>query len=214
MTYGIPEVDGNTYIFSSTARSVQSVDGVGSERWTFTVDNGIISSPVVYSDGTVIIDHIITNVTSLNSGRSQLGNGEEIIGKELIRISPNGTVCDILEIYGFMSVPTRYFEPAANGTISLCTYDPSNQTSSFIGLSNHLQIMWLANYTDVNGPVQGKGSIYLEHHSVENDPYGNFQQLTTLCAYNTSNGSYLFRTDFSGTFSGDIIVKHCLCLQQ
>ena len=98
---------------------------------------------------------------------------------------------------------------ATNGTAIICTYDYTNSTRSVIGLSEHLQIMWAANDVDLNDPVQGTGSViyYLEYRSEAIDAYSGTQQFTTLCAYNTSNGSIVYRTDFSGSFYGGLIVN-------
>jgi hypothetical protein len=208
-TFGIPEADGNTYLFGSTARSVMCIDGQGTEKWTYTVDNGAIGSSIVYSDGTALIAHTITNVSSLNSGRAQLGNGEEIIGKELICISPNGTVLGKMEIPGYRTDIHQSFEQAANGTATFCTLDFNNSTRSVIGLSNHLAILWAVTNIDLNAPVQGEGSViyYLEHRTVDLDSYGNTQALTTLCVYNTTSGVFLCKIDFPGSFSGGLWVN-------
>ena len=208
-TYGIPGADGNTYLFSSTACSLWCVDSSGMKKWNVTVDNGVIGSPVIYPDGTVLIVHVITNASSLNSGRPQLGNGEEITSEELVCFSSNGTVIGTLEIPGFRSDLHNTFEQATNGTAVIRTYDFENSTSSVIGLSDHLQIKWSVQEVDMNDPVQGTGSViyYLEHRSEAIDAYGDTQRITTLCAYNTSNGSYLYRTDFPGFFSGSLFVN-------
>ncbi|HEY3419687.1 MAG TPA: hypothetical protein VGK23_03965 [Methanomassiliicoccales archaeon] len=208
-TYGLPGLDGNVYLFGPSGRSVLCVDGSGFDRWAFTADNGAIGLPVIYSDGTVLIAHVITNASSLNSGHPQLGNGEEIVGEELIRISPNGTVDGRLEIPGFRADLRNSFDIAVNGTLTFSSYNFSDMTGSVLGISEHLEIVWSSSYSDLNAPVQGEGSIvyYLEHHSVEIDSSGGLHHFTTLCAYNTSNSSLLYRTDFSGTFTGGIIVS-------
>jgi hypothetical protein len=208
-TYGMPGADGNTYLFSSTACSVWCIGTSGQQKWTFTVDNGVIGSPIIYPDGTVLVAHIITNASSLNSGHPQLGNGEEIIGEELVCISSNGSVVDTLEIPDLQSDLRYTFEQATNGTAIIRTYDFANSTSNVIGLSDHLQIMWSVQDVDLNDPVQGTGSViyYLEHRSEVIDAYGGIQHFTTLCAYSNSNGSFLYRTDFSGSFSGGLFVN-------
>ena len=208
-TYGIPGADGNTYMFSSTVRSMWCVDASGKQKWNFMVGNGVIGSPVIYPDGTVSIDHVITNASSLNSGHPQLGKGEEISGEELVCISSNGTVIKTLEIPDFRPEQMYTFEQATNGTAVIRTYDIENSTSSVIGLSDHLQILWSVQGVDLNDPVQRTGSViyYLEHRSEAIDAYGGTQKFTTLCAYNTSNGSFLYRTDFSGSFSGGLFVN-------
>ena len=126
-------------------------------------------------------------------------------GKELISLSANGTTQGRLDESNLPAGMFSYAERANNGTIIVCHRYDYQAKLDFWGMTDDLHQLWSKmNGSDFdryggNEYVLGEGSIRysLSSRNVTGD-YGIVLTVSTLSAYNSSTGSYLFKTDFNG----------------
>jgi hypothetical protein len=95
---------------------------------------------------------------------------------------------------------------ASNGTLLSITRDGQRMTS-MVGLNEDLVPLWSVQNCSYDLPVQGPGSIiyYLEP-GIGPSVDGQESKITTLCAYNTSNASFLYRTEIPNSLTWSILV--------
>jgi hypothetical protein len=192
-------VDGNFYSYpqgigaSGTTNTIMCIGIDCSVKWSFSTPDGMLSVRQICPDGTAILEH---------------QGGSMAIESELISISSNGTVLGTMDWSRGMDDPGfKDLQRATNGTLLSIQYNDLNMTSNTVGLSEELRTLWSVQNGPYDGMVQGQGSLvyYLEATTVHLDN-GQDQKVTTLCAYNTSNDSFVYRTNFAGSLSGKIWV--------
>ena len=203
---GFLGVDGNYYIEVGDDYNTDTIPCYGSDgllKWLYHADNGSIAISAVNPDGSVILRH---NIESWNSTM----NADVLTGREFISISPNGIVQGRFDLSYLPLNTYSYAERANNGT--LCVYSRNENTSTVdvMGMTEDLQQLWSKTYGTIYGPsesdgsIKGEGSVIYRTSSrnVTGD-YGVVSLVSTLSAFDSSTGSYLYKTDFNGGLQDD-----------
>lgn len=199
--------DGNIYVYAGgdgrstgTAQTILCYGIYGSLKWNYSTVNGTLGIRLLCEDGTAILSHRFWIADDNNSGTVSLET-------DLISVSSDGAVVGRfmwpLNVDGMTDI-----EQADNGTLLSITRNIGNMTSDMTGLTESLVPIWTAQDQPFHTPWQGPGSIiyYFRTHFDQVDGQGNQKTLTTLYAYNTSDGGFVYQKDFDGSSSGGLWV--------
>ncbi|HEY3419685.1 MAG TPA: PQQ-binding-like beta-propeller repeat protein [Methanomassiliicoccales archaeon] len=192
--------DGNYYLQAGFMQmdtnhstcTVTCLDEKGNERWIQTSDSGLIVWGIC-SDGTAILRQDIydLNVTP---------PGIIIVKQELISVSSDGNILGRLSLPSNAFNAFRLYEQESNGTIVAYFEDVMNFTTyHYMGMTEDLQHNWSLKTSNMEdrGKTIGSVTYKINNTGVVGDN-GNTYSIATLGAYNASDGTLLFKTDFQG----------------